>query len=104
MITMLPEESFNFNRFGRSGNFDHPEVRWPHLLQQDAVPALEAGRHLLAVCPICQHPWYKAGRQDYPGRRALASQAQVSRERNVPFTLHRPRGPCRYDVRQDVSL
>ena len=63
---MLPEESFNFNRFRTSSNFDHPEVRWPHLLQQDAVSALEAGRHLLAVCPICKHPWYKAGRQEYP--------------------------------------
>src|SRR5437660_75608 len=63
---MIPEESFNFNRFSPSGNFDHPEVRWPHLLQQDAVSALEAGRHMLAVCPICKHPWYKAGRQEYP--------------------------------------
>jgi hypothetical protein len=35
-------------------------------LQQDAVSALEAGRHLLAVCPICKHPWYKADRQEYP--------------------------------------
>ncbi len=65
-IPMIPEESFNFNRFSPSGNFDHPEVRWPHLLQQDAVSAMEAGRHLLAVCPICQHPWYKAGRQEFP--------------------------------------
>ncbi len=63
---MIPEESFNFNRFSPSGNFDHPEVRWPHLLQQDAVSALEAGRHLLAVCPVCKHPWYKADRQEYP--------------------------------------
>ena len=66
MITMIPEESFNFKRFNPSGNFDHPEVRWPHLLQQDAVSAVEVGRHLLAVCPICQRPWYKAGRQEYP--------------------------------------
>ncbi len=66
MITMIPEESFNFNRFSPSGNFAHPEVRWPHLLQQDAVPALEAGRHLLAVCPVCKHPWYKADRQEFP--------------------------------------
>ena len=63
---MIPEESFNFNRCSPSGNFDHPEVRWPHLLQQDAVLALEAGWHLLAVCPVCKHPWYKAGRQEYP--------------------------------------
>ena len=63
---MLPEESFNFNRFSPSGNFDHPEVRWHHLLQQDAVSALEADRHLLAVCPICKYPWYKTGRQEYP--------------------------------------
>ncbi len=63
---MLPEESFNFNRCSPSGNFDHPEVGWPHLLQQDAVPALEAGRHLLSLCPICKQPWYKAGRQEYP--------------------------------------
>jgi len=65
-ITMLPEESFNFNRCSPSGNFDNPEVCWPHLLQQDAPSAREAGRHLLLVCPICKHPWYKAGRQEYP--------------------------------------
>ena len=63
---MIPEESFNFNRCSPSGNFDHPEVRWPQLLQQDAVLAIEAGRHLLAVCPICKQPWYKADRQEYP--------------------------------------
>ena len=63
---MIPEESFDFNRCSPSGNFNHPEVRWPHLLQQDVVSAFEAGRHLLVVCPICQHPWYKAGRQEYP--------------------------------------
>lgn len=66
MITMLPEESFNFNGCSPSSNFDYPEVRWPHVLQQAAVPAVEVGRYLLAVCPICQHPWYKAGRQEYP--------------------------------------
>jgi hypothetical protein len=63
---MLPEESFNFNRCSPSGNFDHLEVRWPHLLQQDAVSALEAGRRLLAICPVCKQPWYKADRQEYP--------------------------------------
>lgn len=63
---MIPEESFNFNRCSPSGNFDHPEVRRPHLLQQSAMSVLEAGRHLLAVCPICKHPWYKTGRQEYP--------------------------------------
>jgi hypothetical protein len=63
---MIPEESFDFNRCSPSGNFDHPEVHLPHLLQQDAMSALEADRHLLAVCPICKHPWYKAGRQEYP--------------------------------------
>jgi hypothetical protein len=63
---MIPEDSFNFNRFRTSSNFDHPEVRWPHLFQQDALTALEAGRHLLSVCPVCKHPWYKAGRYEYP--------------------------------------
>ncbi len=63
---MIPEESFNFNGCRTSGDFDHPEVRWPHLLQQDAVSAIEAGRHLLLVCPVCKQPWYKAGRLDYP--------------------------------------
>jgi hypothetical protein len=62
---MIPDEPFNFNRFRTSGNFDHLEVRWPHLLQQDAVSAIEAGRHLLAVCPVCKRPWYKADRQEY---------------------------------------
>ena len=63
---MIPEDSFNFNHFSTSSNFDHLEIRLPHLLQQDAVSALEADRHLLAVCPICKHPWYKAGRHEYP--------------------------------------
>lgn len=63
---MIPEDSFDFNRFSPSGNFDHPEVRWPHLLQQDTVPIMEAGRHLLLVCPVCKHPWYKADRHEYP--------------------------------------
>ena len=63
---MIQEESFNFNRFRRSGNFDHPEVRWSHQLHQDAMSALEAGKHLLLVCPVCKQPWYKAGRRDYP--------------------------------------
>jgi hypothetical protein len=63
---MIPEESYNFNRCSPSGNFDHPEVCWRHLLQQGAVPAQEAGKHLLAVCPVCKHPWYKADRQEFP--------------------------------------
>jgi hypothetical protein len=63
---MIPEESFNFNCVSPSGNFEHPEVRWPHLLQQDAVSAMEAGRHLLLVCPVCKQPWYKAGRREFP--------------------------------------
>ena len=66
MITMIPEESFNFNGFRTSGTFDHPEVRWPHLLQQDAVSAIEAGKHLLSLCPVCKQPWYKAGQSEYP--------------------------------------
>jgi hypothetical protein len=66
VITMIPEESFNFNGFRTSSNFDHPEVRWPHLLQQDAVSAIEAGMYLLLVCPVCKQPWYKAGRLEYP--------------------------------------
>jgi hypothetical protein len=63
---MIPEDSFNFNSFRTSSNFNHPEVCWPHLLQQDAVSAMEAGSHLLVVCPVCKHPWYKAGRNEYP--------------------------------------
>jgi hypothetical protein len=27
---------------------------------------MEAGKHQLLVCPVCKHPWYKAGRQEYP--------------------------------------
>ena len=63
---MIPEESFNFNRFRTSSNIDHPEVCRPPLLQQDAVSAMEASSHLLSLCPVCKHPWYKAGRQEYP--------------------------------------
>lgn len=63
---MIPEDSFNFNRLSPSGNFDHHEVRWAHVFQQSALTALDAGKHLLAVCPICKHPWYKADRHEYP--------------------------------------
>jgi hypothetical protein len=63
---MLPEDSFNFNRCNPSGGFDHPEVHLPHLLYRDGASALQADRHLLAVCPVCKQPWYKAGRSEYP--------------------------------------
>ena len=63
---MIPEESFHFNHLSASGHFDDHRVRLRHLLQQNTLPMLEVGRHLLFVCPVCKHPWYKAGRHEYP--------------------------------------
>jgi hypothetical protein len=63
---MIPDDSFNFNHFGAHTDFDAQEVRLRRLLQQDAMPVLEASRHLLLVCPVCKCPWYKAGSQDHP--------------------------------------
>ena len=63
---MIPEDTFNFNHGGALGNFDDHEARLRHLLRQDAMPTSDGGRHLLFVCPICKHPWYKAGRHEYP--------------------------------------
>ena len=60
MITII------FNGYSALSNFDDHEVRLRHLLQQDAMPTLEDSRHLLSVCPVCKHPWYKAGRHEYP--------------------------------------
>src|SRR5581483_1070807 len=51
------------NHFGTSNHFDNQHLRFHHLQQQQVLPT---DRHLLAVCPICQRPWYKAGRGDYP--------------------------------------
>lgn len=63
---MIPDDPFIFNGYGALSNFDDHEVRLRHLLQQDTMPMLEDSRHLLFVCPVCKHPWYKAGRQEYP--------------------------------------
>jgi hypothetical protein len=63
---MIPDDPFNFNHFGAFSNFDDHEVRLCHLFQQDAMPTLEASRHLLLVCPVCKRPWYKAGQREYP--------------------------------------
>lgn len=63
---MIPDDTFNFNHLSASSSFNAHEARLRHLFQQDAMPTLEVGRHLLSVCPICKHPWYKAGRGEYP--------------------------------------
>jgi len=63
---MIPDEPFNFNYFGASSSFNAHEARLRHLFQQDAMPTLEVGRHLLSVCPVCKQPWYKVGRSEYP--------------------------------------
>ena len=47
-------------------HFDDTEARLRCLLRQDAVPTLAGGRHLLYVCPVCQRPFYIAGRRVYP--------------------------------------
>src|SRR5260221_3794377 len=63
---MIPEDTLNFNHNGAPSNFDDHEARLRHLLRQDAMPTSDGGRHLLLVCPICKHPWYKARRHEYP--------------------------------------
>ncbi len=63
---MIPDDPFIFNHYGALSNFDDHEVRLRHLLQQVALPTLEDSRHLLSVCPVCKHPWYKAGTDEYP--------------------------------------
>jgi hypothetical protein len=63
---MIPDDPFNFNHAGAFSNFGDQEVRLRHLLQQNALPTVESGRHLLSVCPICKRPWYKAGSREYP--------------------------------------
>lgn len=63
---MIPNDPFIFNHSGAQRNFDDHEVRLRHLLQQDTMPMLEFSRHLLFVCPVCKHPWFKAGRDEYP--------------------------------------
>src|SRR5713101_9799358 len=66
VTNMIPDDTFIFNHAGAPRNFDDHEVRLRHLLQRDAMPTLESGRHLLSVCQVCKRPWYKAGRQEYP--------------------------------------
>ena len=63
---MIPDDPFIFNHYGVPRNFDDHEARLRHLLQQDTMPMLESGRHLLFVCPVCKYPGYKAGRDEYP--------------------------------------
>lgn len=62
---MIPDNTFIFNHYGALGNFDDYGARLRHLFRQDAMPTLEGGRHLLYVCQVCKHPWYKAGRHEY---------------------------------------
>ena len=47
---MIPDDTIIFNHCGALSNFDDHEARLRHLLQQDALPTLEDGRHLLLVC------------------------------------------------------
>ncbi len=63
---MIPDDSFIFNGYGAFSNFSDHEARLRHLFQHGAMPTLEDGRHLLSVCPVCKHPWYKGGRHEYP--------------------------------------
>jgi hypothetical protein len=47
---MIPDDTFIFNPSSARSKFDDHEVRLRHLLQQDLMPTIEAGRHLLSVC------------------------------------------------------
>ncbi len=63
---MIPDDTIIFNDYGPRINFDDHEVRLRHWLRQDALTATGGGRHLLYSCPVCKHPWYKAGQREYP--------------------------------------
>jgi hypothetical protein len=63
---MIPDNTLIFNQPVVPRNFDDYETRLRYRLGQDALPTLEGGRHLLYTCPVCKHPWYKAGRREYP--------------------------------------
>src|SRR6266700_2433119 len=63
---MIPDNTYIFNQPVVPRNFDDFETRLRYRLGQDALLTLEGGRHLLYTCPVCQHPWYKAGRREYP--------------------------------------
>lgn len=63
---MIPDDTRIFNLCFVPRYFDDQETRIRHRLGQDAVPTLDSGRHLLYTCPVCRHPWYKAGRREYP--------------------------------------
>lgn len=47
---MIPDDTIIFNYYGALNKFDDHEVCLRHLLQQDVMPTIEAGRHLLSVC------------------------------------------------------
>ncbi len=63
---MIPDNTFFFKQFRVPRNFDDHAVRLRQYVQQDTMPMLVNGRHLLFVCPVCLLPWYKAGRQEFP--------------------------------------
>ena len=92
---MIPDNTFIFKQYVVPRNFDDHAVRLHQLLQQDAMPTLESSGHLLAVCPVCKHPWYKVGRQEYP-RLTLEQLAFVGAILNVEtHALHLlPRSLC----------
>ncbi len=63
---MIPDDKFIFNEYGTRRYFDDHEVRLRQVLGQDALRATGGGRHLLYGCPVCKHPWFRAGRGEYP--------------------------------------
>ncbi len=63
---MIPDDTTIFNGSGARRYLDDHEVRLRQVLGQDALRATGGGRHLLYGCPVCKHPWFKAGRGEYP--------------------------------------
>ncbi len=63
---MIPDDTTIFNGSGARRYFDDHEIRLRQVLGQDALPATGGGRHLLYDCPVCKHPWFKAGQLEYP--------------------------------------
>ena len=63
---MIPEEPFNFKHFGTLGSSDAHDPRLQRLLLLDTIAFAQTSRRLLLVCPVCKHPWYKAGEQQFP--------------------------------------
>jgi hypothetical protein len=47
---MIPDDTFIFNGYGATSNFNDHEAHMRHLLQRNALPTLKDRKHLSSVC------------------------------------------------------